>query len=78
MEITGLALIGYISFINLVARLTGNSIIAILIYVGLNAAAAFWLWLGWREDISVSPLLRSWRVAWVLAQVWVWSTFNVV
>jgi hypothetical protein len=58
----GVALIGYISFINLVARLIGNSIIAILIYLALNAAAGIVIWRRWPDEIRLSPLVRSWRL----------------
>jgi len=57
----GLALVGYITFINLVARLIGNSIVAILIYIALNAAATIVTWGRWPHEFGFSPLVRSWR-----------------
>jgi len=57
----GLALVGYIAFVNLVGRLIHNSIIAVLIYLALSAVAAIVLWRRDRNEFHFRPLLQSWR-----------------
>ncbi len=61
----GLALVGYIAFVNLLGRLTGNSIAAVLIYLLLNAIAGALLWRR-RSPKEFLPirLLSTWR-AWI-------------
>ena len=61
----GLALVGYVAFVNLLGRLTGNSIAAVLIYLSLNAIAGALLWRR-RPPAEFRPiqLLSTWR-AWL-------------
>lgn len=60
----GLALVGYLSIVNLIGRATGNSIVAVWICLGLNAVASGVLLLRSRPDLDLRPLALSWRV-WV-------------
>jgi hypothetical protein len=60
----GLALVGYLSFVNLVGRLTHHSIPAVIVYLVLNAAAGLFVWRRWRTEVGLSPLLATWRT-WV-------------
>jgi FG-GAP-like repeat len=58
---TGVALVGYISFVNLVGRATGNSIVAVLIYLTLMAIASVVVWRRWPAELRFSPLISTWR-----------------
>jgi hypothetical protein len=58
----GLALIGYITFVNLLGRLTGNSIAAVLIDLLINAAIGAFLWRHRPpEEFRPVRLLSTWR-----------------
>src|SRR3989338_6137158 len=58
----GLALLGYIVFVNLLGRLTGNSIAAVLIYLLLNTiVGALLLWRRPRDEFCPIRLLSTWR-----------------
>jgi hypothetical protein len=57
----GLALVGYLSYVNLVGRLFSNSIIAIVSYLILNAVALAYLWRRWPGELNPSPVIQSWR-----------------
>ena len=59
----GLALVGYISGINLLGRVTANSIAAVLIYLTLNLLLVGILCLRTPAEFRLTPLLSSWR-AW--------------
>jgi hypothetical protein len=59
----GLALVGYIAFVNLLGRLTGNSIAAVLIYLLLNAiGGALLLWRRPADELRPIGLLSTWRM----------------
>lgn len=60
----GLALVGYVSCVNLLGRLIGNSIVAVLVYLAVNAAAGILLWRRWPAESSLSPLISTWR-SWI-------------
>ena len=61
----GLALLGYVAFVNLLGRLTGNSIAAVLIYLLANAiAGALLLRRRPPEELSPTLLFSGWR-AWI-------------
>ena len=57
----GLALVGYLTFVNLLGRLSRNSIAAVLIYLAVNAAAAALLWRRWPTEFTLRPLGSTWR-----------------
>lgn len=57
----GLALVGYLGFVNLLGRLTGNSTGVALGYLGLNLVAGVLLWRRWPAETSWSSLFSSWR-----------------
>jgi len=60
----GFALVGYVAFVNLLGRLTGNSIVAVLIYLLANATgSAFLLWRRPPAEFKPIGLLSTWR-AW--------------
>ena len=59
----GLALIGYISGVNLLGRLAANSIAAVLIYLTLNLLAAVILYLRSPAEFRLTLLISTWR-AW--------------
>ena len=58
---SGLALVGYISFVNLAGRLLGNSIVAAILYFALNAVASILLWRRRPAETDPSPLVSTWR-----------------
>lgn len=60
----GLALAGYISFVNLLGRLTANSILAVLVWLGLSLLATLLLLPRLRGPWSLALLASSWR-AWL-------------
>jgi len=60
----GLALVGYVAGVNLLGRLIGNSIAAVLIYLAANAVVAVLLWRRWPAEFRIAPLTSSWR-AWI-------------
>src|SRR2546422_528646 len=49
----GLALVGYVSGVNLLGRLLGNSIAAVLIYLAASAVGAVLLWRKWPADVRI-------------------------
>ena len=57
----GLALVGYLSFVNLLGRLLSQSLTPVWIYLALNAAACVVLWRRHRAELNLRPLLSSWR-----------------
>ncbi len=60
----GLALVGYLTFVNLLGRILQNSIAAVLTYVALNAAAGAWLLASGRAGVALSALWST-RRAWI-------------
>lgn len=61
----GLALVGYVAFVNLLGLLTGNSIAAVLIYLLLNAIwGGLLLWRRPADELRPVGLLSTWR-AWL-------------
>lgn len=58
----GLALVGYISFVNLLGRLIGHSIVAVSIYLALNALAGVLAWRHRPAEFHLAPLASAWRV----------------
>ena len=68
----GLALVGYLTFVNLLGRLLNNSISAVLFYLGLNLAACGVLLWRMRSQLGLSYLWtarRTWYLPLVLAVV---------
>jgi hypothetical protein len=60
----GLALVSYISIVNLIGRATGNSLTAVWTCLAAHAVASAVLWLRRRAELVVTPLFSTWRV-WV-------------
>ena len=60
----GLALIGYLTFVNLVGRLVENSTGVALGYLALNLVAGWLLWRRSPSELNWSSLPRTWR-SWV-------------
>lgn len=67
----GLALIGYITFVNLLGRVIGNSITVVLIYLTLNVVGGVLLWRRWPAELSVSSIISTWRS-------WIWPVSMAV
>jgi hypothetical protein len=57
----GLALIGYLTFVNLVGRLVGNSTWVAAAYFTINVAVGARLWRRWPAEVSWAPLANTWR-----------------
>lgn len=55
----GLALIGYISFVNLVGRFLRASIISVLIYLAINAIVGILLWNRRRPELTLASLRET-------------------
>ena len=60
----GLALVGYLTVVNLLGRVLERSIAAVVICLALNAMACAVLWTRRRAELDFSPLAATWR-AWV-------------
>src|SRR5262245_46026973 len=61
----GVALIGYVSFVNLAGRLVARSIEPVVVYLALNLAVGIYLWIRRPRDVRfVAPVLSSWR-SWI-------------
>jgi len=57
----GLALTGFVSFVNLLGRVTGNSIAAVLAYTALNLLAGLFLWFRRRAELRIVSPGPGWR-----------------
>lgn len=65
----GLVLVGYIVFVNLLGLLTGNSIVAVVIYLLLNVSAiALLLWKRPLEEFRPIGIISTWRT-WIFPVV---------
>ena len=60
----GFALVGYMSFVNLLGRVLGHSTTLATIYIALSLAATFMLARRKPAEMSVVPLTSSWR-SWI-------------
>lgn len=58
----GLALTGYLTYVNLVGRLAENSTSVALGYLVLNLLAGGLIWRRWPSELRWSPLTHSWRI----------------
>src|SRR5262249_9683846 len=58
---TGIVLVGYLTFVNLVGRLLAQSKLPADLYFALNGIAAILVWRKWPRDTTPSPLFQSWR-----------------
>ena len=58
---TGIGLVGYISFVNLLGRFLRQSITAVLIYLALNAVIGVVLVSRRRAELSIASLRTTWR-----------------
>ena len=58
---TGLVLVGYLTFVNLVGRLVSQSTIPASVYFGLCGIAAIAVWRRWPAQTTLRPLVSSWR-----------------
>jgi zinc transporter ZupT len=57
----GLALVGYLSVVNLIGRATNNSYIGVACWLAPNGLATAFLWRRWRAAAREKPLLASRR-----------------
>lgn len=57
----GIALVGYISFVNLIGRVAGHSTTVASAYLLLSFCAGAYLVFARREEITLTPLLATWR-----------------
>ena len=65
----GIALTGYLSFVNLLGRLTEQSVLTAQIYFALNSVACVTLWRWDRNGIAVGDLLRPRRTWFALLAI---------
>jgi hypothetical protein len=57
----GLAMVGYLTFVNLLGRVFGHSTVLATIYVAASGVASIVIWLRNRGAISITPLTSTWR-----------------
>jgi len=67
----GLALVGYLSFVNLIGRAIRHATGPASAYVVLSAILAAWLWHRRRDELTIAPLLATWRE-------WIWIALLAV